>query len=202
MNPRWTMISPRRRPVCSCSSRAWASCSSLRRPAAIRILPSWGAGSSAAFTILVIGLHARFVRAIRGVRARGETRPVVMEELRRLSTWGERHRRLLARLTIARGLTLLVDAIGAALVWVFRARRQGRRHQRLRRCGLLLDGSALDGLVADQESADCRRTGSRRFPRDLGPLRRHHDRRLVRGLLRRRRSLVASLAPKGWQAPM
>jgi hypothetical protein len=42
-----------------------------------------------------------------------------MEELRRLSTWGERHRRLLARLTIALVLTLLVDAIGAGLVWYF-----------------------------------------------------------------------------------
>ncbi len=44
---------------------------------------------------------------------------MVTEELRRLSTWGERHRRLLARLTIALVLTLLVDAIGAALVWYF-----------------------------------------------------------------------------------
>jgi hypothetical protein len=44
---------------------------------------------------------------------------VVTEELRRLSTWGERHRRLLARLTIALVLTLLVDAIGAGLVWYF-----------------------------------------------------------------------------------
>jgi hypothetical protein len=57
------------------------------------------------------------VRAIRGVRAGGENRPVITEELRRLSTWGERHRRLLARLTIALVLTLVVDAIGAGLVW-------------------------------------------------------------------------------------
>jgi hypothetical protein len=44
---------------------------------------------------------------------------VITEELRRLSTWGERHRRLLARLTIALVLTLVVDAIGAGLVWYF-----------------------------------------------------------------------------------
>jgi hypothetical protein len=44
---------------------------------------------------------------------------VVTEEVRRLSTWSERHRRLLARLLIALGLTLIVDAIGAILVWHF-----------------------------------------------------------------------------------
>jgi len=44
---------------------------------------------------------------------------VVTEEVRRLSTWSERHRRLLARLLIALGLTLIVDAIGAISVWHF-----------------------------------------------------------------------------------
>src|SRR4051794_12092687 len=44
---------------------------------------------------------------------------MVTEELRRLSTGGERHRRLLARLAIALVLTLLVDAVGATLVWYF-----------------------------------------------------------------------------------
>jgi hypothetical protein len=44
---------------------------------------------------------------------------VISEELRRLSTWGERHRRLLARLTIALVLTLVVDMIGAVLEWYF-----------------------------------------------------------------------------------
>jgi len=37
---------------------------------------------------------------------------MITEELRRLSTWGEQHRRLLARLTIALALTLIADAIG------------------------------------------------------------------------------------------
>jgi hypothetical protein len=59
------------------------------------------------------------VRAIRGIRARGETRWMISEELARLSTWGERHRRLLARITIALAVTLLVDLIGAVLVWFF-----------------------------------------------------------------------------------
>jgi hypothetical protein len=44
---------------------------------------------------------------------------MISEELGRLSTWGDRHRRLLARLTIALALTVLVDLIGAALVWSF-----------------------------------------------------------------------------------
>jgi len=44
---------------------------------------------------------------------------MIREELRRLSTWGERHRRLLARLMIALALTLVVDAVGAGLVWYF-----------------------------------------------------------------------------------
>lgn len=44
---------------------------------------------------------------------------MIREELGRLSTWQERHRRLVARLTIAVAVTLLVDAIGAVLVWYF-----------------------------------------------------------------------------------
>ncbi len=42
---------------------------------------------------------------------------MVREELRRLFTWEERHRRLLARLIIALRLTLVVDLTGALLVW-------------------------------------------------------------------------------------
>jgi hypothetical protein len=41
------------------------------------------------------------------------------EEYRRLTTWSERHRRLLARLLIAAGLTTLVDLVGAVLAWSF-----------------------------------------------------------------------------------
>lgn len=39
------------------------------------------------------------------------------EELRRLITWSERHRRLVARVLIAVGLSLVVDVAGALLMW-------------------------------------------------------------------------------------
>lgn len=42
---------------------------------------------------------------------------MVGEELRRLFSWQERHRRLLARLVIALSLTLVVDLVGALFVW-------------------------------------------------------------------------------------
>ena len=42
---------------------------------------------------------------------------MVREELRRLVTWQERHRRLLARLILALSLTAVVDAVGALLIW-------------------------------------------------------------------------------------
>jgi hypothetical protein len=44
---------------------------------------------------------------------------VLREELGRLTTWEERHKRLVARLGIALGLTLLVDVAGALLTWRF-----------------------------------------------------------------------------------
>jgi hypothetical protein len=43
---------------------------------------------------------------------------MVREELTRLGTWEERHRRLLARLLIAFVLTLAVDLVGAIGVWL------------------------------------------------------------------------------------
>jgi len=42
---------------------------------------------------------------------------MVIEELRRLVQWEERHRRLLARLIIALSLTIVADLVGAVLVW-------------------------------------------------------------------------------------
>ena len=42
-----------------------------------------------------------------------------LEELRRLSTWKERHRRLVARITLAIVVTIVIDAIAAVLVWHF-----------------------------------------------------------------------------------
>ena len=41
------------------------------------------------------------------------------EEISRFFSWGIHHRRLLARLTIALILTVVVDMIGAALEWYF-----------------------------------------------------------------------------------
>jgi hypothetical protein len=42
-------------------------------------------------------------------------------ELRSLATWGDRHRRLVARATIAFVLTVAVDLIGSLLIWSFEA---------------------------------------------------------------------------------
>jgi voltage-gated potassium channel len=50
---------------------------------------------------------------------------MVGEELRRLVTWGERHRRLLARLLIAFGLSIVVDAVCATLMWSYERGLQG-----------------------------------------------------------------------------
>ena len=41
------------------------------------------------------------------------------EELRRLFSWEGHHRRLVARLLLALGLTVVVDAVGAILTWAF-----------------------------------------------------------------------------------
>jgi hypothetical protein len=50
---------------------------------------------------------------------------MVREELRRLITWSERHRRLLARLLIALGLSVLVDAVCATLMWSYESGLKG-----------------------------------------------------------------------------
>jgi hypothetical protein len=44
---------------------------------------------------------------------------MVREELRRLVTWSERHRRLAARIAIAAALSLVADFVGALLMWQF-----------------------------------------------------------------------------------
>ena len=41
------------------------------------------------------------------------------EELRRLITWGERHRRLLARVIIALCLSVVVDIVCSTLMWSY-----------------------------------------------------------------------------------
>jgi hypothetical protein len=50
---------------------------------------------------------------------------MIREELRRLLTWEDRHRRLLARILIALGLTLVVDLIGAIVVSVYESGIKG-----------------------------------------------------------------------------
>jgi hypothetical protein len=57
-------------------------------------------------------------------RAEGES-AVIREELSRLFTVGERHRRLFARLVIAFGLSVVVFAVGTVLVWVFESGQKG-----------------------------------------------------------------------------
>jgi len=47
------------------------------------------------------------------------------EELRRLITWSERHRRLLARVIIAVCLSVIVDAVGTILIWSFESGLHG-----------------------------------------------------------------------------
>jgi hypothetical protein len=44
---------------------------------------------------------------------------MIFAELKRLMTWGERHRRLVSRLALVGILTAVVDAIGTVLVYAF-----------------------------------------------------------------------------------
>jgi hypothetical protein len=50
---------------------------------------------------------------------------VIREELSRLGRLEERHRRLFARLLIAFGLSVVVLAVGAVLIWVFESGEKG-----------------------------------------------------------------------------
>ena len=50
---------------------------------------------------------------------------MIREELARLFTWEERHRRLAARLIIAFVLTLVVLAAGSVLIWIFESGKKG-----------------------------------------------------------------------------
>jgi hypothetical protein len=50
---------------------------------------------------------------------------MIREELARLFTLEERHRRLFARLLLAFGLSVVVFVIGTVLVWVFESGQKG-----------------------------------------------------------------------------
>jgi hypothetical protein len=60
----------------------------------------------------------RFASGPNNVRSGRDTFDVIREELGHLTTWGERHRRLIARLTIVALLTLVVDAVGTTLIYL------------------------------------------------------------------------------------
>jgi hypothetical protein len=49
----------------------------------------------------------------------------VGEEIRRLSTWGERHRRLVARLLIALTLSAVIACVGAVAIWLLERNAKG-----------------------------------------------------------------------------
>jgi hypothetical protein len=59
------------------------------------------------------------------VRRSQDTGGVIREELQRLVKREERHRRLLARLLIAFGLTLVVATAGSVLIYVFESGKKG-----------------------------------------------------------------------------
>jgi len=50
---------------------------------------------------------------------------VIREEVSRLFTLEERHRRLLARLQLAFGLSIVVFAVGTVLTWAFESGQKG-----------------------------------------------------------------------------
>lgn len=50
---------------------------------------------------------------------------MIREELSRLFTVGDRHRRLFARLLIAFGLSTVVFVVGTVLIWVFESGQKG-----------------------------------------------------------------------------
>jgi hypothetical protein len=50
---------------------------------------------------------------------------VFREEVGRLWSWQDHHKRLVARLSIALGLTVVVDIVGAILIWRLELHAQG-----------------------------------------------------------------------------
>ena len=44
---------------------------------------------------------------------------MIREELGRLTTWEERHRRLFARIVLAIGLTFLLDLVAGVVIWQY-----------------------------------------------------------------------------------
>jgi hypothetical protein len=83
---------------------------------------------------------------------------VVREELRRLTNWEERHRRLIARLVVALGVTLAIDAIGAALTWAF---EHGQKHGDIHTFGDAVFFSTVQLLTVSSQIKNPLTTGGR-----------------------------------------
>jgi hypothetical protein len=69
--------------------------------------------------------HEAFAPSSGAVRAHAQTGRMIVEELGRLANWGERHRRLIARILLALGLTAVVDVAGAILIWALERHAKG-----------------------------------------------------------------------------
>jgi hypothetical protein len=108
---------------------------------------------------------------------------VLAAELRRLLTWGERHRRLTARLTLALLSTLLVDAICTILVWEFESGVNGGD---IHGFGDALFFSTVQLLTVSSQIRNplSFRPDRRRLPRGVGNRRRGGGGRHVRRVFR------------------
>ena len=84
-----------------------------------------GAGGRRGITEIAPRIRLGLWSATLTYRAGGKAGCVIRDELTRLFTWEERHRRLAARLLIALGLTLVVLAIGSSFIWGFESGVKG-----------------------------------------------------------------------------
>ena len=119
---------------------------------------------------------------------------MVAEELRRLSTWEERHRRLLARILIALGLSVIVDLAGALIAWQFEA---GVKGSDIHGFGDAIFFSTVQILTISSSLKNPVTAAGKVLDVALeawGGRRRDRDRRLVRRFLPQRRRLVSYAA--------
>ena len=102
------------------------------------------------------------------------------EELRRLITWSERHRRLLARVLIAFCLSVVVDAVCATLMWSYESGLKGSSIHGFGDAVFFSTAQIVTVSSSYKNPVTQRGPDRRRRHRGLGDLRRHRDRRLVR----------------------
>jgi hypothetical protein len=76
----------------------------------------------------------------------------VTEELGRLSSFEERHRRLLARLTLVVAATAVIDVCAAAAIYFLERHAHGTEVQSVGQAFLLHDRAAADGFLPIEES--------------------------------------------------